>query len=442
MNPAHTRRKLVATTGMALVALCLLIPGESRPAPPKPQPDHIVFPTGEWPDDVENIQAAVDLGGTVLLKANDASGKPTPFNFGAGENNSCKRQIGLTRDVELLGESVGIISTTITGGIRPIQVGRSNSCAQDFSPEFPKVRIDGITFKGQIQAAIDVYKAADTDIVRNRIINLVVEREIAVGINVFGGGAERRIAGKVTIADNIIRYPASSGTFVHAIVVADLTTDVDLVRNRIETTQAFTGILVVRQAEGKVRIANNFIAPHPQEPGPGDGIGIYIYANDQWNDIRSSPPVYEVTNNRVVSSGWGIGLVGEHGSIDAPVIEQNHISLTGPSLFPDGIGLYGNVSAARVSNNRIDGTGYSSIGIIAFQAGQTAESNAIVGNNLATFLASAADVFLDEHTRGNVLVGYSGTVIDLGSANQITGMHRIGHGQNIGRRLGGHDRSP
>lgn len=41
----------------------------------------VIYPTNT-PDDRANVQAAVNLGGTVLLKATDMNGTPTPFNFG------------------------------------------------------------------------------------------------------------------------------------------------------------------------------------------------------------------------------------------------------------------------------------------------------------------------------------------------------------------------
>lgn len=41
-----------------------------------------VYPTGTYPLDVQNVQSALDGGGTVLLKATDAAGIPTAFNSG------------------------------------------------------------------------------------------------------------------------------------------------------------------------------------------------------------------------------------------------------------------------------------------------------------------------------------------------------------------------
>src|SRR5262245_2343042 len=44
--------------------------------------DTVVYPTGDPVQDVPAVQAAVDGGGTVLLKAVDASGAPQVFDFG------------------------------------------------------------------------------------------------------------------------------------------------------------------------------------------------------------------------------------------------------------------------------------------------------------------------------------------------------------------------
>jgi hypothetical protein len=432
----HTTIKIIPIV-LAALALSLILPGGSRAAL---VPDRVVFPTGEWPTDVENVQAAVDLGGIVLLKANNAAGQPTAFNFGVVEEDVCGRQVALQGDVALVGESVGAARTTIVGGYRPILVGvsRWGACGGDYSPLSGHVRIEGITFEGPDQSAIDVYKAASAEIIGNRISNVIVDLGLGVGLNVFGGGAQRRITGRVSIADNIIRFPVVDdvgSNFAHAIVLDNVPADVEILRNFIENTQDFTGILVVRQVEGTVRIADNFVAPHPQAPGAGNGVGIYIYADDRWDAIRTSAPVYELVGNRVVTEGYGIGLLGQRGAIDAPVVERNHISTTNSFPWAEGIFFGGNISTARVSNNRIDGSGAFGIDIFAFEPGQLAESNTFVGNNVTQFEASIADVFLDVITQDTVVVGEPGTVVDLGTGNQITGMSRIGQGEHIGLQI-------
>ena len=51
----------------------------------------VVYPTGSYPLDVQNVQAALDGGGTVLLKATNAAGVPTAFDFGP---SGCHRRLG------------------------------------------------------------------------------------------------------------------------------------------------------------------------------------------------------------------------------------------------------------------------------------------------------------------------------------------------------------
>ena len=48
----------------------------------------VVYPTGQYPADVNNVQAAVSAGGKVLLKATDTAGVFTPFNFGPAVEGS------------------------------------------------------------------------------------------------------------------------------------------------------------------------------------------------------------------------------------------------------------------------------------------------------------------------------------------------------------------
>jgi len=212
---------------------------------------------------------------------------------------------------------------------------------------------------------------------------------------------------------------------------------VDIVRNTIESTQAefFGGgaIFVVRQVEGLVHIADNFISPDPVEPGTG--AGIYIFANDRWNDTRTSTPRFQIVSNRIVTKANGIGLIAQGGAIDGPVIARNHVSLRGFLPWEEGMYSGGNVSNAQVSSNRIDGAGALAFDVFAFEPGQVAESNVFVGNNLTQFTAGIADLFLDAHSANNVVVGNAGTVLDLGTGNQITGVSKIGHDQNIGRRI-------
>jgi hypothetical protein len=411
----------------AVVGLSLLSAGaDVAQARGRPRFDRVVLPTGDFPADVQNVQAAVDQGGVVLLGARNSAGLPTSFNFGLpGPDEVVGYQVALQGDVQLLGESVGSARTTIRGGYRPILVGVTG-WGGEVSAVSGRARIQGIDFEGPDQSAIDVYKASEVAIVDNRISNVVGSFGLATGINVFGGGEERRITGKVIVRRNVIRYGAADLGWSHAIVLDDVSADVDVAHNAIDTTQEFSGILVVRQVEGTVRIARNLVVANAGEPGSA-GTGIYVYQNDAWDDVRSTNPRYEIVGNRVVGDAYGIGLVGQRGSIEAPLVERNHVTARGSFAEAEGILLGGNVSRARVSRNRIDGAGAYGIDVFAFEPGQVAESNTFVGNDLDHFDAAVADLFLDAYTVDHTaVVGSADTVIDLGTGNRIVrrSLHR------------------
>jgi hypothetical protein len=80
----------------------------------------VVYPTGQFPADVTNVQAALDQGGTVLLKATDVQGQPTAFDFGPSQLGS--GVVNVRVDAALTGERAGEEMTTIEGGSAPVRV--------------------------------------------------------------------------------------------------------------------------------------------------------------------------------------------------------------------------------------------------------------------------------------------------------------------------------
>lgn len=63
-------------------------------------------------------------------------------------------------------------------------------------------------------------------------------------------------------------------------------------------------------------------------------------------------------------------------------------------------------------------------------------SESFVGNNIARFVGSFADVFFDEPTHDSVLVGFSGNVVDLGTNNHITGFTRMAAAPHVPQQRG------
>src|SRR5438067_3709878 len=158
----------------------------------------VVYPTGIFPADVQNVQAAINQGGTVLLKATDSVGHPLAFNFGTPEpNNVPLRFVAIETNVSLSGELVSGSRTTITGGFGPLRIfGGKNS-------------IEGIKIDGPLNAAIVIVKSNGTRIIGNAIQNVVPDVvaqgfSISDGIDVFGGFDGSRVSGDLVISGNSI----------------------------------------------------------------------------------------------------------------------------------------------------------------------------------------------------------------------------------------------
>jgi len=66
----------------------------------------VVYPTGVAAQDVANVQGAVNLGGTVILKAVNVGGAPTAFDFGDVERQN-NEFVEITNDVRIQGENLG-----------------------------------------------------------------------------------------------------------------------------------------------------------------------------------------------------------------------------------------------------------------------------------------------------------------------------------------------
>jgi hypothetical protein len=374
--------------------------------PPRPAPDEVVFPTGEFPADVENVQAAVDRGGLVLLKATNMDGQPTLFNFGPPAPG-VGGGVRVTNDVWVLGETIGAHTTTISGGVIPF-VGRDGH-----------IRIESLNFEAPLLSAIIVIRSTGAEIVGNRITSVV---PVLLDFGLTEGRAIKFLAnsfpitGKVVVADNVIldmHADLSDG-----IVFDEVEADTCIEGNCIVDVQS-NGIFMIN-SRGAVRIADNFIAP-----GPGDG-GFFTLGNGialvNSSAVDASQSSFHVTDNRVICDNPfadGIQLYGVDVTIDAPEIRKNHVTMHGSEY--GAVTYYGNVSHGRVSNNRIDGDAGFAFDMVAVAPDDLAESNSFHGNNISQFEAGIADIFLDVHTRNTVVNGRVRGVLDLGVDNRVSG---------------------
>jgi hypothetical protein len=414
-----------------VLALSLTLVGVSTAAVAAPPPAQVVFPTGDFPADVQNVQAAVDVGGIVLLKATNVAGQPLSFNYGPAVAGS--GTVHLTQDVTIIGETVAGNATTIIGG---------NIAFRSYVPLRAEIR--GIFFDGQRVTAAHVRASTGFKFSDNHVARTIPFFDPAFGFpKVQGLWIEgSNLTGPILIEDNLFEDTGWADAGYGVAVFSD-GAPVRIAGNTI-LGAGFAGILASafstsgRPTSEPIVIEDNYIEPGPFDPeAPNSGVGIWIVGN--FTDAPMTVRGNEVFCENPFADG--VVLFGSsqfYGPLRNVLVEKNHITMRG-SIF-GAITLADDVSETVVSNNRIDGDAAFGLDIVAVFADAFAVSNTFVGNNQTNLQASTAAVFLDVISRDTVVVGKSGTVIDLGDGNQITGFSKIGHGEHIGPQVSKRER--
>lgn len=411
MNPTQTIK-----TGLAALTLWALSLGVFSTSTAAPLPDQVVVPTGSFPLDVQNVQAALDSGGTVLLKATNAAGVPTSFNFGPSDRNGGWVEFHV--NAELIGETAPGAVTTIEGGWYPVEAfARLTIAARD------------ITFKSSFDGALLLY-GANTEVTGIHAVHTIGRRRNPRATTTYAEVVVVAFSGRVLIADNVIEdVAADSG---HGVSQFRAAGPVVICGNRIRDTGYGTieSSFNVNRATGTpatVSIIDNQLRPGP---APGHfGVGI---------EINGQGSYYVARNDILVESPVGLGVYAlgapefRIAPMVGPVIEKNQVRLQprddGRPVFTDGIDLVGTVSQAYVGQNAIEGSGFSALGAYNVSATSDLAFNTYVGNQIATFDPIMADIFLDVATHDTVVKGFSGTVVDLGTNNRVTGVNAGGPG--------------
>ena len=377
----------------------------------------IVYPTGHFPEDVENVQAAVDAGGAVMLKATDVTNISMAFNFGPATEGS--GAVYLTKDVTISGETVSGHMTTVAGGDAPFQI---------YDPV--RVAFRGLSFDGPRVAAVFSLAIGGFEFTNSRVAHVTPffwYTDPDTGEDIYKGQclwiqALGNSSGSLIIRDNAFKDCGLNGAQLgYGLAIVPTVTTVSIARNIIRGAN-LAGIILIWPGADTV-IEDNIIVP-----GPGDitnrswGNGIHLLG--AWNRVQETPVV--IRNNDINVEGpeaHGVFAFGDqvyNYGVQHTVVEGNRIAVHGGWA---GIGLWGLVSNSDVRHNQLRGDAQYALllGAGFFDASDQAVSNQFVGNNISTFDASVADVFFDTNTVDNVLRGHSGDVIDLGTGNRITG---------------------
>lgn len=372
---------------------------------------NVIYPTGVFPTDVQNVQAAIDRGGTVLLKATNSAGQPIGFNFGPADRHNGSHA-NLTTNVTIFGERIGQSMTTINGGFTP------------FLGLVPvKTHIEGIDFEGPMDTPIALSRSTGAEIVGNVIRGLVPlvfpgffsETE---GIFVAGNDdPQNAVTGRIRIADNLIEM--STGDFTNGMQFDEVAADIEITGNNVHFLQSngvvqTIGIFVFR-SHGKVTITNNVVTMGPGVPGVFPG-GIFVAGHAEAR--------YMITGNTIVTDhpeadGIDAAAFDFSGPTHGALIVGNHIVMH--SLIPTsgGIALFGAVDSSVASANTIEGTNGNAIQILGFD-GLLANSNKALGNNISQESALVSDIFFGPFSTNNLVAGHCATYVDQGVGNRIT----------------------
>jgi hypothetical protein len=374
--------------------------------------DTVVYPTGVHPADFQAVQAAVDGGGRVLLKAVNAAGQPTAFDFGPAAAGGGTVQ--LHTDVEVRGETGPGRATVIRGGFAPFRV------------QVPvRVDIKRIHFEGPRGAAVFLFASTGGEITDNVITGVVgmpwseFGRK-AMGVWVLGeeAGGYGPVTGTLTIARNRISdMQAEDGI---GLAIVGFRGEVRVLGNDIRGTN-FMGILAFAHA-GSVFIQDNDVVPGPERFPGFYSVGQGIQVGPLFAGMFEAPPGPAVIrDNRVLCenpNADGIVLFGVDEPLDRGAVVGNRVEMR-DSLF-GGISLLDNVSHTLVALNRVRGRAAFALDVVNYYD-VPSRGNVFLANSTAGLAPSVATVFLDRFADDTWVVPCQGTVVDLGAGNHTPG---------------------
>jgi len=433
------------TTKAGLVAGVLVISTAAAAAPT------VVHGQDSAALDLPAVQAAVDAGGTVVLAGR--------FDFGDG-------RVVIRNDVEIAGESDGLGAPLIT--IRGGEWSFHTPYPAVMPPPVagPVVSIHDLHFVEARGTAIHLAWSGGCslhhnviDQMRARPAGTVLERAaIVVGPSILGGTPNtqfqpRLVSGRIDVSDNILDVSGpedtsrmrGTGMFVAMYVGADVRIERNVVRENSRTGLAILDGTFDGDGRGSVVIADNTIVSSirvgfTQGAGPRAPIGIVTGFNNQRafgaNPNLPTIPVL-IANNHVELNG--VTSMGIINIWNGAILEGNTIRVhtdkasTRDRLSSSG-GIFATTSRQALLHNRIIGEACNAIRIAATGEGGGRFDNVAIGNNISGFSAFAdgfnecVDYWLASDSRDNTVVGSSGTVIDNGVGNKVTGLRAVSGG--------------
>ena len=382
--------------------------------------------------DVKAVQAAVDKGGSVLLKGT--------FNFGQ------KGRVNIKNDVEISGESdsKGSPLTKITGGFWSFHSPLPTTELPLPGPG-PKVKIKNIHFDGATWTPMHFPYVSEAEITGNKVTNVSPfpvplkwsggDKLLVTAGVLFGNRFVHKekilpgaTSGHLIVSDNNIdlrcknpKMTMGQGVFFLWTWGATIEIKNNRIRNVSRNSIESLDNYLDKEGRGSVLVAeNNIVTPKLGIPFPGpttpNGIVVGWFLdmtggsdpsrNSKITLIRNFIQTNGDTSSGIISLGDGIAIMG------------NRVELKGGSKS-SGITQIG--SNGFIARNKIDGTGAFAMQAVPWKDIKT-NGNTFAWNDVREFKASAGD-FLAVGNK-NTLVGAKCKVVDKGKANKLLFMYK------------------
>ncbi len=429
---------------------------QESPPPTGPNGEVLVYPTGVYPADVQEVNAAVnggigpsgvlyDGGGTILLKATDRSGAFTYFHF--GNDVTGRGNVKIFRDVVITGESfvppsapIKFPNTSDVPGVPTLtpdaQLPDGTPTAPDRTmvyggrvpfycdtmnptpPVPPRFAVRNIFFAYPTSGAVRVKKCAGLevsrcvvyDVTRTAVAGIpgffVATGIEATGLMIIGPGQTNpNLYGDYTVFDNIVKRRTESSCGQGTPTIPD------------SYGQADSGI-VVQLASMNANIYGNTVYNFPF-------IGIGIDANTGTSRLVDNRVFncgfggYVLPTTCVLTYGLPPGGIGARRNSAPLLIEHNEITCgyeaNGALMSANGLGFAG-VSNAIVRSNTIRGTVCGNGIFLTSMAPFTSTNDSILANDLRNLEAGLSQVLLDIGSNLNQLMNN-----DYGPVGHVVG---------------------
>lgn len=395
--------------------------------------DRTVVGRGDAAVDIAEVQAAVDQGGTVLLKGT--------FDFGE------RGQVRLTRDVAVVGEADarGQPLTTIKGGFASLR----SIAPETVSGPGPKIEIRRIRFDGAQWTPMQLMYTGGATVAQTVVVRVKpaafppgpisggrpynMQHAVIVGGGSLepGRGVPYRpgtVTGRVRIVDNDfdLANDAPRTTIAQAVFMV-YTTGVraDIAGNRIRNVSR-NGVEAIDNyrgpdGQGSITVRANDIetpadgAPMPTPRGPNGIVVGYFLDPAAATDPRRAVD-HVVTRNIIRAAAQTPASVGISVLADGASLSENRLVLAGPGT----IGIIVAGSANKVSRNRVEGRGAMGI-LITPVPPLKASRNEVVDNDVSRLQVPRSALAVAKGADGNRLAG-QGTVLDAGEGNTKQGL--------------------